>query len=483
MLVGVDIGSQSLKAIVTDSGLVPLGEASRGYRPSFPAPGHAEQDPRDWERALGPAIAEALAAAGVAPSAVTALGICGQLDGCVPVTASGAPAGNCLLWMDRRAHAVLADIPPEDVHERTGIVPDASHLAAKIGWLRRHRPDASAARFHQPVSYMVERLTGAAVTDHALASTSMVYALAARGYDEHLLGLFGVSRGELPAIAEAGDRAGVLNAQGSALSGLPQGRPVAVGTGDDFSAPLGAGLSRPDVLSVAVGTGEVVGSLFPRPLIDGERLVETHPYPAGGFFVENPGWLSGGAVVWLMDLLGIAECATFDTLAAKAPPGADGLLFLPALTGAMAPRWNAEARGCFYGLTPAHGASHMARALLEGTGFAMRDVIGRLRALGAAPASIAMMGGGSRSRLWAQIRADVAGLPVTLPRHAHASLLGAAMLAGVAGGSFSGIAQATALAPGLSARMEPDPDADRLLEQAYGRYRQLYESLTPMFGK
>lgn len=482
MLIGVDIGTQSLKVAVTDLSLSVRGEASRFYRPTFPGPDKAEQDPRVWESALGPAIADALAAANVTKTQVTALCICGQLDGCIPVDRSGASQGPCLTWMDRRASEELADIDKDHVHAVTGLVADASHLGAKIRWLKRHGENAAlTARYHQPVSYMVERLTGVAVIDHALASTSMLYGLRAHDYDAALLQAFGVAAAEVPALAPSGDCAGSLTAQGAALTGLPAGIPVAVGTGDDFSTPIGAGLTEPGQVSVAIGTGEVVGALFADPVIDAGRLVETHVYPAGGYFVENPGWLSGGAVTWLKDLLGLQSFAEFDELARLAPPGSEGLIFLPALTGAMAPEWNAGARGCFYGMTPAHGAAHLARSVLEGCGFAMRDVLTRLETLGARPSSLTLLAGGSRSLVWAQMRADIADLPVTLPRHAHSSVIGAAMLAGVASGAFKHIREAASLVAAPVERLPPDLCAGARLDQSYQRYRQLFSALKPLF--
>lgn len=477
MLVGVDIGTQSLKAVVTDVSLQLRGEASRPYRPSFPGPDRAEQDPRLWEAAIGPAISDALVAAGATARQASGLAICGQLDGCIPVDDRGDLRGPCLIWMDRRAGDELSDIDTGSLHAVTGIVPDASHLAAKIRWLKRHDDAAPAARYHQPVSYMVERLTGAFVIDHALASTSMLYDLREFDYDPALLSAFGVARVELPVIAQAGDRAGTLTPDGAALTGLPAGTPVAVGTGDDFSTPLGAGLTEAGQVSVAIGTGEVVGALFARPVIDAGRLVETHAYPAGGYFVENPGWLAGGAVTWLKDLLRIADYDSFDAIAAAAPAGSDGLVFLPALTGAMSPEWIAQARGCFYGMTPAHGAAHLARSLLEGCGFAMRDVLDRLETLGARPSSLTLLAGGSRSRLWAQSRADIAGLPVRLPRHADSSVIGAAMLAGVASGAFTDIRQAALLVSPPAPCLTPDPAAAAMLDRSYRRYRQLFSAV------
>jgi xylulokinase len=478
MLVGVDIGTQSLKVAVTDSALILKGAASRSYRPSFPGPDRAEQDPKLWEQALRPAIADALAEARASPRHVRGLAICGQLDGCIPVDRQGELRGPCLTWMDRLAGGEISDIDTDDLHNVTGIIADASHLAAKIRWLKRHQGDpAQTARYHQPVSYMVERLTGAVVIDHALASTSMLYDLKKRDYDAALLSAFGVTRTELPSLADSGDCAGKLSAAGANLTGLSAGIPVAVGTGDDFSTPLGAGLTESGELSVAIGTGEVVGALFAEPVIDPDCLVETHAYPAGGYFVENPGWLSGGAVTWLKDLLGIADYEQFDEIAARAPIGADGLIFLPALTGAMAPEWIAEARGCFYGLTPAHSAPHLARALLEGLGFAMRDVITRLKALGARPKSLKLLAGGSRSRLSAQLRADISALPVFLPQHPHSSVIGAAMLAGVASGTFTDVRQAAAHLAPPSQCLTPNAATTLTLDSSYERYRQLFAAV------
>lgn len=480
MLVGVDIGTQSLKVAVADATLAVKGQAQRSYRAHFAATGHAEQDPRLWEDALGPAIAEALAAADVTAAQVTALAVCGQLDGCIPVSDRGEALGHCLTWMDRRASAELAGLDFDHLHHLTGVIPDASHQGAKIRWLKRHR-EYKAARYHQPVSYLVERLTGEAVIDHAQASTSMLYGLASQAYDAALLSAFDVTADELPAIAHADEIAGGLTSKGATLTGLSPGIAVAVGTGDDFSAALGAGVIEPGQVSVAVGTGEVVGALFADPVIDPERLVETHAYPAGGYFIENPGWLSGGAVAWLKDLLRLPDFTAFDAEAAKAPPGSDDLLFLPTLTGAMAPEWNAGARGCFYGLTPAHGAPHLARAALEGCSFAMRDVLDRLNALGAAPKQLMMLAGGSQSRVWAQIRADVARLPVAISPSRHGSVLGALMLAGVATGRFSDLRQAAKLIARPSDILTPDAIAAARLDHAYRRYRRLFTALKDVF--
>jgi xylulokinase len=484
MIVGVDIGTQSLKAVVTDDELKVVGEAASAYRASFPRPGWAEQDPRLWEEALAPTIARALDAAGQTVRSVRALGICGQLDGCVAVDRDGQPLGSCIIWMDRRAEAEIAGLPAERIQDVTGTVLDATHMAAKARWLKRHASERAAIhRFHQPVSYLVARLTGAYVFDHGLASTTMAYALGWRRFSPRLLELFDLEADELPAIAEASDLAGTLHRQGSALTGLPEGTPVAVGTGDDFSNSLGAGLVEPGKLACTLGTAEVVAALHDRPTIDRRGLVETHGYAGGRFFIENPGWLAGGALAWFVETFRLRDAGELDALAATAPAGAGGITFLPAMSGAMSPEWIERARGCFYGITSAHGSAHLARAVLEGCAFAMRDVMERLQEMGVAIGSILLLGGGARSRVWPQMRADLAGLPVAVPAVVDTSPLGAAVLASIAAGLQPDLLAAARRVASEAAITEPDAARGRPYDDAYGAYRDLFDSLRPMFDR
>ena len=482
MFVGVDIGTQSLKAVVLDSHMQLLGEAATSYQPSFPRPGWSEQDPTLWETALAQTIGQALNNAEARPGDVRSLGIGGQLDGCLAIDNQGKPLYPCLIWMDRRAEAEIVDLPAQDIREKTGIVLDASHMAAKIRWLKANVAGTKKdCIFHQPTSYLVYRLTGNHIMDRGLASTSMLYSLSTQAFDPWLLELFAIERSELPAVAAAEDCAGTLNAAGSELTGLNIGTRVAVGTGDDFSTPLGAGVVEPGRLVCVLGTAEVVGAVHPKPIIDENALVETHAFPGGGFFIENPGWLSGGALTWLKRVLALGGFKELDLLAEVVPPGADGLTFLPGLSGTMAPEWVASARGCFYGLTPAHGREHMARAVLEGTAFAMRDVAERLSAMGVDLWSIVVLGGGASSRVWARIRADLTGLPVEIPAKTDTAPVGSALLAAVAAGGLPDLASATKLLTKQCDTIEPDVAAKPKYDKAHAAYRRLFQSLRPMY--
>jgi xylulokinase len=204
-------------------------------------------------------------------------------------------------------------------------------------------------------------------------------------------------------------------------------------------------------------------------------MVETHAYPSGAFFVENPGWLSGGAIRWALDTFGFADEIAFDRAAASVPD-TGAVTFVPALAGAMTPVWRPHARGTLHGLTPAHGRAHVARAILEGLAFACRDVVERLRALGLPAREVVVLGGGGRSAVWMQIRADVLGLPHHVAARSDTCAIGAAMCAAVATGVLADLHAGAALAPPPAQTFSPR----RSLDGAYARYRRLVAQLAPL---
>jgi xylulokinase len=478
LVVGVDLGTQSLKAVVCDEQLRVLGAHQIRHATSHPRPGWAEQDPRLWEAALAPAIGKALARANADRSEVIGLAIAGQLDGCVAVDANAEPLHAALIWQDKRA----TDLPVDRVRlfELTGQVADASHLAAKARWLRA--AGVAAATWHQPTSYLVARLTGARVLDHAHASTTMLYDLALRAWAPELVTAFGIDPATLPAIATSVATAGALHARGAELTGLCVGTPVAVGTGDDFATPLGAGIAGPGFAICAVGTAEVVGALSPiavfdRPEPPRETMLETHAYPTGAYFIENPGWMAGGAVRWATRMLGLASDAELDALAATAPPGAAGITFIPALAGAMTPMWRADARATLHGLAASHDRAHIARAVLEGLAFASREVIERLATLGLATQDVLVLGGGGKSAVWNQIRADVLGRLHHIAARPDTCAIGAAMIAAVATGLIPDLAAGCAFAPPPAKTFTPGARDD----SGYDRYQRLVRQIAPLW--
>jgi xylulokinase len=278
-------------------------------------------------------------------------------------------------------------------------------------------------------------------------------------------------------------------------TGLDPSTEVVLGCGDDMAATLGAGVVEPGVACDVMGTAEPVCAVVPGPVLDPDGVTELHPHATpGGWLLENPGWLSGGAYRWFRDELGSAEAARaaatgadvyelLNALADGAPAGAAGVLWVPALAGATAPEWNADARAGWFGLAAAHGRAHLARALLEGNAFALRDVLEAIRAAGHPPTEVVCVAGGARGDLLRQIRADVTGLPVTRPDDVETTARGAAMLAAAGVGLHPDVPSASHVMAGQrSEPLQPRPEHRELYDALYERHRALYAALRPLFS-
>jgi xylulokinase len=482
-LIGADIGSQSVKAILLDPDGRELGSAGQGCTMSHPASGWAEQDPAQWQAGLAAAVRQLMASTGIRPAEVTHLGLASQVDGVVPVDSALRPLRPAIIWLDRRASeqaATLAGrVGTDRIFATTGLVADASHIAPKLMWLRDHEPDTygAAVSFPPAGGYLLGWLTGILAQDHANASSTLLYDLRSGTWDDAMLQAAGVDPGLLAQIRPAADVAGGLTAEAAAALGLSRQCAVVVGTGDEHGACVGAGAIVPGLVADVTGTAEPVAVTAPGPVFDPERVVETHAHAVTGLLlVENPGFVSGGCTLWWGETILSTDQAGMFVAAAMAPPGSDGVLFLPALSGATVPRWNDRMRGVFAGLAMNHDRSHLARAVIEGCTFALRDVLGRMDALGLAGEEIRVVGGGARSELWLQIKADVTGRTVQPVLSAEPTAVGAAILAGVAAGTFADAADGVARTVSLAPRTyQPDPLTRDVYAERYAQYLALYD--------
>jgi len=490
-VIGIDLGSQSLKGLLLDPGGILVGEAARPYDMDCPHPAWAQEDPADWWRAIREVVAELMATAGLRASDVTGLAFASQVDGVVPVDAAGKVLHPAIIWLDRRAEAETEAlgrrVDDAAMFRTSGLNLDSSHVAPKILWLREHAPDAyrDAATFHLPGSWAVARLTGAAIVDHSNASSTLLYDVGVRDWAPLLLRAADIDPARLPRVAGSTDVAGTLTAAAAEALGLTTACLVAVGSGDEHAASLGAGVLGPGPICDIAGTAEPVAVAAAAPVFDETRLVETHAHAdPRSWLIENPGFVSGGSVRWFNDTIGRT---TFDDLCAQAavlPPGAHGLAFLPALSGAMTPRWNGKARAVFHGLSMAHGVSHMARAVFEGCAFGLRDIVDRFGELGLGEGEIRVVGGGSRNDFLLQLKADVTRKPVRRVVQPEATALGAAMIAGVAAGTFASLDEAAAALVSLDpTTYEPDPATTAGYDDAYATYRALYDAVEPLFDR
>jgi xylulokinase len=488
--IGIDVGSQSIKACLLDPDGDVVAVGRQGCSMRHPASGWAEQDPAEWHVGLVAVVYEVLERAGVAGRDVGQLGLACQVDGVVPVDAALRPLRDAIIWLDRRAaaeaSALVQSVGERELFELTGLNCNASHTSPKMMWLREHEPDVYAeARWLPAVGgYLVGWLTGEVAIDHANASSTLLYDVGEAGWSERLIEAAGIEAEMLPEVRDSTDLAGCLSRAAAERLGLTTDCKVIVGTGDEHGAALAAGLLRPGLVADVTGTAEPVAAVAAELTLDEEGLVETHAHAVPGtLLVENPGFVSGGSTLWLAESVLRRPQADVFSLAAEAPPGSDGAIFLPTLSGAMSPRWNDAMRGAFAGLAMNHTDAHLARAVLEGCAYALRDIVDRLDSLGLAGDEVRVVGGGARSSLWLQIKADVMDRPVRSVLAEEPTALGAAMLAGCAGGVFSdfddAVARAVALAPEA---IRPDPERAARYEETYAAYRRLYDGVEGSIG-
>jgi xylulokinase len=501
-VIGCDVGSQGTNAALYSVDGTFAGSAYEQHRLSYPRPGWAEQDPEDWTRALHATIARLLKALPEGPSAVKALSFGSQLDGIVVCDSRRRPLRPALIWMDRRAEAeaaALAErIAPTDFYRHTGVNLDSSHAVFKAVWVREQEPEifARAAHVMPPGSYVLSKAAGVLAVDFSNASSLALLDPRSRTWSQPVLDHVGLDEGLLPELAPSTQPAGKVDPAFADATGLSPDTIVVVGCGDEMAATLGAGVHTEGEVCDVAGTAEPVCAACGQPSEDPTMLVECHPHAdPGGWLLENPGFVSGGSLRWWRDEFGIPEkhaeaCGTGDAYnllteaAARIPPGSEGIVFLPCLQGAMAPEWNGAARGVFYGLSLAHTRAHLLRALLEGSAFALRDILEAMRGAGLGVQRITTVGGGAKGPLWRQIKADVTGLPVRVPTNVETTATGAAILATVGSGERPGIGQAVqSFVTFEPDEHQPDPECRDAYEDAYQLYRDVYFALKPVFAR
>lgn len=477
------MGTQSTKALLLDESGTVRGRGSRSYNTSHPQPGWAEQDPRDWLTAISGAVGDAVADGHARLDSIAAIGVAAQVDGIVAVDASNAPLGPAPIWMDRRATAEIGDatrrLGSDRIRRLSGSNADPSHGAPKIAWLRDHLPETPDG-YLLPATFIVAALTGCRTIDRANASTLLLLDIATGQWSPELLDAFDVDPRSLGEVRPGTDVVGTVLGSVADAWRLPE-CPVVVGTGDEHAACLAAGVLAPGLIADIAGTAEPIAAASDRPVQDPEELVETHGHvPVDRWLVEHPGFVSAGSVRWLAeDVLGCSQLE-IGRLAAAAPAGADGVGFLPALGGAMTPRWAPDVLGSFTGLSIGHDRRHLARAVLEGCCYAVRDVVERLTELGLGSEAIRVVGGGARDETWLRIKADVTGRPIERLAEPEATALGAALTAAVGIGWWSDLDAAVAATLRLAAGVEPDPANRAVYEDGWAAHRARFEALAPL---
>ncbi len=486
VLIAVDVGTSGARASAFDVSGAPLPEVRRSYPTFLPAEGWAEQDARRWQSAAMSALGALVRALGPRCQ-VRAVAVTGQCPSVVPLDRRDKPLRAGLIYRDNRATAeadwMREKFGDRELHDLTGHVPSAFHVAAKILWLRAHEPGVFAAtrRFVQPTDYVALGLTGNATTDWSMAAATALLDLRARRWAPDLLAGLGLDEATFPAVVPSWSVAGEIRPRLARRLGLPDGVPVVAGAGDSIACALGAGVTASGPVSEMAGSSSCFNSVIAEPLPDQD--VTHYPSIVGrhGYVTEVGINTTGEALDWLVQLFyaGSARAprqddyARIEQAATASPPGAGGLVFAPVLGDGE--RDDPALRGAVTGLSLRHDRGAVARATMEGIAFGVRA---RLETLGrtSAPATeLRVSGGGAGMAVWNQVKADITGIPVVRVA-GDATAAGAAMLAGLGAGVYRDPAEAVAASYRPAGRAEPDPANDALYDSLYERYLTLIGS-------
>lgn len=476
LLLAIDVGTTTVRAILFDLEGRPLSEAYREPMVLHPRPGWAEVEPEDWWRCVAAVTRQALQGAPGAGERIVGVGLAGLMHALVPLDRAGRPLARAQLWMDQRCQPQAEWLMREHRPLIRGVLGPrpvtTTWSAPKLRWLSEHQPELvqRAHSFLSVKDFVRFRLTGTIATDPSDAGGTGLFDPQRGEWSQPLLELVGVSREQMAPIRDSSEVAGPVRPEAASLTGLAAGTPVVIGGSDVKCTRIGAGAYESDRGCLYLGTSAWIAGPQRRP---------------GSFGATAT---TGAALKWLVRLFALADGdapgAAYAALleeAATVAAGAEGLIFLPHLMGERGPRYDPQARGVLFGLTLAHGRAQIARAVLEGCALHLRSILDSLGS--EPPREIVTVGGGARSALWRQIIADATGACLLVPRVLEAGALGAAILAGVGLGVYPSVQVAADRLVEIVEQREPEPASRALYSRIYRLYLELEERVAPLYAQ
>src|SRR5579871_5131028 len=499
-LIGIDIGTSGTKTILIDEAGRVLARAIQEYPLYTPRPQWSEQDPADWWAATCGTVQKVFEQSGIAPKEVNGVGLSGQMHGSVFLDAGNNVLRRALLWNDQRTQAecdwITATVGRDRVVEWISNPVLTGFTAGKIVWLRNNEAQtyAQVRKVLLPKDYIRLRLTGEYATEVSDASGTALFDVRHRRWSDEMLDAIGIPRDWMPRSFESPEVSGRITEAAAAATGLAPGTPVVGGGGDQAAGAVGNGIVETGIVSSTVGTSGVVFAFSDAPTVDPGLRLHTfcHAVP-GKWHLMGVMLSAGGSLQWYRDafcqpekvVAGALDKDPYDLIcaeAARAPAGAEGLLFLPYLTGERTPYPDPNARGVFFGITRRSDRSHFARAILEGVAYGLRDSFEIMREMKLPIREVRASGGGARSPLWRSIQTDVSGFPHVTINVDEGPALGVALLAGVGAGVYPSVEAACRSVIRVDAQTETCTVHRAAYDRFYPVYRNLYAHLKDDFA-
>ncbi len=499
-LLGVDLGTTSVKCVLFDQRGRVAASANKEYSLLMPRPDFVEVEPETYWNAFKACIAKILRESKIEPRQIRGIGVASQGESFAYLDKNGEPLGKAIVWLDNRskdeANFIRDEFGVEEVFRVTGQNDVSSTwTATKILWLKRNEPSVfrKISKFLLLEDYLVYRLTGKFATEHSIVCSSLLFDLSRRRWWNEMLGYIGISENQLPHLYPPGAVVGNVTSEAASETGLSSNTLVSTGAYDQAANALGAGNIQSGVITETTGGSMAVAATVDKVVLDPRRRMPCHHHAVSGKYFLQPWCQTAGAVLkWYRDNFGQQETAKaeregkdpYDLLmaqASKVPPGSDGLILLPHFMGASSPEFNPNAKGALLGLSLHHGQGHIVRAIVESVAYMLRRNVELLEELGVEVKEVRSTGGAARSRLWNQIKADVLQKTVLTVNTEETAALGAALLAGLASGTFSSLEKAVQSMVSVKERFSPVKVNQKIYDEQYGKYIKLYSSLEPLF--
>lgn len=491
-LIGIDIGTSAVKVIVMDHDDIIAGTARSGYDISRPVDGYAKQHPETWWKAVIGSVGEVLVRSGIRNSDIDCIGLSGQMHGMVPVDSKRHCVRPAIIWCDKRTEEqvrkVYCRIGEEDFRKITLNPLSTGFQLVSLLWVKEHEPDIYDRIYKVilPKDFIKMKLTSGIGTDYTDASATMTFDTALLKWSELLIEKLELDIKKYPVCSYSHEIAGYVTDEAAFETGLKAGTPVVCGGGDQQMQAVGNGMVQPGTICANIGTGGQISTLSDRPLYDEKGRIHTFCHAVPGMWVIMGASLcSGLSLSWLREnILCGTDYEKIDSEAARTGPGSGGLVFLPYLLGERTPHMDPHAKGMFFGITLKHTWSHIARAVMEGVAFSLRDSLEIFRDMGITPDKIIASGGGAKSALWAQIQADIFKSEIYISKFDEQACLGAAITAGVGISVYGSIQEGCRQTVRFrDERYHPESNNFKAYDMNYDIYKELYINNKGLFKK
>jgi xylulokinase len=498
---GLDIGISTVKVALFSGEGELLALESDEYM-IMPDGDAVEADPEIYWTPMRRSIRKLLKNWGGAPESIAAVSISSHGETVFPMRSDGKPARKALNWMDNRsqpeADELIQTLGSQMVLEISG-QPEIGPVwpLTKYRWMSKHEPEVvkQTAKFLLPEDYIQFRLSGQFAGEYTLWASSLVFDIRRKKLSDELLAFGGITTAQIPSLYPSGTAIGNISPECAAETGLSTKTKVVTGALDQLCAAIAAGNIAPGMVTESTGSVLALVASIQAPIFDAETRLPCHIHAVPDTYCLLPWNPTGGLTLkWFKDNFAqdLARDAhekgedIYELLtrpAAEIPPGSDGLIMLPHLEGAFFPEFDAQVRGVYFGFSLSHTRAHFTRAIMEAIAYMLRRDLEGLQRLGAGASELRALGGGAKSRIWSQIKADVCNLPVIMPSHREAAVMGAAMLAAVGVGYYADIPSAARVMARPGSRVAPDPTNRALYDAAFDLYVSLYETLKPLYSR